>query len=48
MKVIEQRDLEGNFIDVLSGKDKLTCNANVGCATMIAPFPFAAPLCFTA
>lgn len=31
-----RRDLEGNFIDVLRGKDKLACNAALGCATMVA------------
>jgi predicted dehydrogenase len=31
-----RRDLEGNFIDVLRGKDKLACNAELGCATMVA------------
>ncbi len=31
-----RRDLEGNFIDVLRGKDRLACNADLGCATMIA------------
>jgi len=31
-----RRDLEGNFIDVLRGKDKLACNADLGCATMVA------------
>jgi predicted dehydrogenase len=34
--VKERRDLEGNFIDVLRGKDKLACNADLGCATMVA------------
>ena len=32
----KRRDLEGNFIDVLRGKDKLACNAELGCATMVA------------
>jgi len=32
----QRRDLEGNFIDVLRGKDKLACNAELGCATMVA------------
>src|SRR6266576_4590388 len=32
----QRRDLEGNFIDVLRGKDKLACNADLGCATMVA------------
>jgi len=31
-----RRDLEGNFIDVLRGKDRLACNAELGCATMVA------------
>ena len=31
-----RRDLEGNFIDVLRGLDKLACNAALGCATMVA------------
>jgi predicted dehydrogenase len=31
-----RRDLEGNFIDVLHGKDKLACNADLGAATMVA------------
>ncbi len=31
-----RRDLEGNFIDVLRGKDKLACNADLGCATQVA------------
>lgn len=31
-----RRDLEGNFIDVLRGKDQLACNADLGCATMVA------------
>jgi predicted dehydrogenase len=34
--VKQRRDLEGNFIDVLRGKDKLACNADLGCATMVA------------
>ena len=32
----QRRDLEGNFIDVLRGKDRLACNADLGCATMVA------------
>jgi len=32
----QRRDLEGNFIDVLRGKDQLACNADLGCATMVA------------
>ena len=31
-----RRDLEGNFIDVLRGKDQLACNADLGCSTMVA------------
>jgi predicted dehydrogenase len=34
--VQQRRDLEGNFIDVLRGKDKLACNADLGAATMVA------------
>ena len=34
--VNQRRDLEGNFIDALRGKDKLACNADLGCATMVA------------
>jgi predicted dehydrogenase len=36
LTVKQRRDLEGNFIDVLRGKDKLACNADLGCATMVA------------
>jgi predicted dehydrogenase len=36
LAVKPRRDLEGNFIDVLRGKDKLACNADLGCATMVA------------
>ena len=36
LPVKQRRDLEGNFIDVLRGKDKLACNADLGCATMVA------------
>jgi predicted dehydrogenase len=36
LAVKQRRDLEGNFIDVLRGKDKLACNADLGCATMVA------------
>ena len=36
MRAPDGRDLEGNFIDVLRGKDKLACNADLGCATMVA------------
>jgi predicted dehydrogenase len=30
-----RRDMEGNFIDVVRGKDKLHCNAELGAATMV-------------
>ena len=36
LSVKPRRDLEGNFIDVLRGEDKLACNAELGCATMVA------------
>src|SRR5438552_11584278 len=36
LPIKQRRDLEGNFIDVLRGKDKLACNADLGCATMVA------------
>ena len=36
MRAHDGRDLEGNFIDVLRGKDKLACNADLGYATMVA------------
>jgi predicted dehydrogenase len=36
LPIKQRRDLEGNFIDVLRGKDKLACNAELGCATMVA------------
>jgi predicted dehydrogenase len=36
LPIRQRRDLEGNFIDVLRGKDKLACNADLGCATMVA------------
>jgi predicted dehydrogenase len=36
LPIKQRRDLEGNFIDVLRGKDQLACNANLGCATMVA------------
>ncbi len=32
----QRRDLEGNFIDVLRGKDQLACNVELGCSTMVA------------
>ena len=31
-----RRDLAGNFIDVLRGRDKLACNVDLGCSTMVA------------
>ena len=34
--VNQRRDLEGNFIDALRGKDKLACNADLGASTMVA------------
>jgi predicted dehydrogenase len=36
LPIKQRRDLEGNFIDVLRGKDHLACNADLGCATMVA------------
>src|SRR6266446_9869730 len=36
LAIKQRRDLEGNFIDVLRGKDRLACNAELGCATMVA------------
>ena len=36
MRAPDGRDFEGNFIDMLRGKDKLACNADLGCATMVA------------
>lgn len=36
LPIRQRRDLEGNFIDVLRGQDKLACNAELGCATMVA------------
>lgn len=36
LAVKPRRDLEGNFIDVLRGRDKLACNAELGCATLVA------------
>lgn len=32
----ERRDMKGNFIDVIRGKGKLHCNAELGAATMVA------------
>jgi predicted dehydrogenase len=31
-----RRDMEGNFVDVIRGKGTLACNAELGCATMVA------------
>jgi predicted dehydrogenase len=36
LPVRTRRDLEGNFIDVLRGQDKLACNVELGCSTMVA------------
>ena len=36
LPVKPRRDFEGNFIDVLRGKDKLACNADLGCSAMVA------------
>ena len=36
LPVKPRRDLEGNFIDVLRGKDKLACNVDLGASTMVA------------
>jgi predicted dehydrogenase len=36
LPVKQRRDLEGNFIDVLRGQDKLACNVDLGCSTMVA------------
>jgi predicted dehydrogenase len=36
LPVKSRRDLEGNFIDVLRGQDKLACNVELGCSTMVA------------
>jgi hypothetical protein len=32
----QRRDLEGNFIDVMRGRDQLACNVDLGCSTMVA------------
>jgi predicted dehydrogenase len=32
----ERKDMKGNFIDVIRGKSKLHCNAELGAATMVA------------
>jgi len=31
-----RRDMEGNFIDAVRGKDTVHCNAELGAATMVA------------
>ncbi|PYJ06350.1 MAG: hypothetical protein DME25_06900 [Verrucomicrobia bacterium] len=31
-----RRDLEGNWIDAMCGKDKVFCSVDLGCATMVA------------
>ncbi len=36
LPIKQRRDLEGNFIDVLRGRDQLACNAELGCSTMVA------------
>jgi predicted dehydrogenase len=36
LPIKQRRDLEGNFIDVLRGRDTLACNVELGCATMVA------------
>ena len=36
LPIEQRRDLEANLIDVLRGKDKLACNADLGCSTMVA------------
>src|SRR5438034_22901 len=36
LPIRQRRDLEGNFIDVLRGKDQLACNVDLGCSTMVA------------
>jgi predicted dehydrogenase len=36
LPIKQRRDLEGNFIDVLRGKDQLACNVDLGCSTMVA------------
>ena len=36
LPVQPRRDLEGNFIDVLRGRDQLACNVDLGCSTMVA------------
>jgi predicted dehydrogenase len=36
LPIKQRRDLEGNFIDVMRGKDQLACNVDLGCSTMVA------------
>ena len=36
LPIQKRRDLEGNFIDVLRGRDRLACNVDLGCSTMVA------------
>jgi predicted dehydrogenase len=36
LPIRQRRDLEGNFIDVMRGKDQLACNVDLGCSTMVA------------
>jgi predicted dehydrogenase len=36
LPIQQRRDLEGNFIDVLRGRDRLACNVDLGCSTMVA------------
>lgn len=36
LPIQQRRDLEGNFIDVMRGKDQLACNVDLGCSTMVA------------
>lgn len=34
--IVARRDLEGNFIDAIRGKDTVACNVDLGCSTMVA------------
>jgi hypothetical protein len=36
LPIKQRRDLAGNFIEVLRGNETLACNADLGCATMVA------------
>jgi hypothetical protein len=36
LAVEKKRDLKGNWIDVMRGKDSLRCNVELGAATMVA------------